>query len=166
MMQSVELRTPWESLMLRALTTEDAGAYHELVQADAGHLTRLGNYTDLVGMSLPQIVDQLAQPSESPLAFGIYEDGRLSGTIELVPVEPPKYGLGYWLAERACGRGLATVACNTVVTYAREHLNATDVFAGVTHGNDRSVAVLHRCGFEAIRRFDDYTRFHRHLFQV
>lgn len=154
----MEIRTAREGLVLKALT--DAGEYYELVQANAGHLTRLGDYTELVAKTLPEIVEHLARTS---LAFGIRENGALCGAVELLPVEPPKYGLGYWLAENACGRGLATLSCEAVISYARESLEATDVFAGVSHGNDSSAAVLQRAGFKPVRRFDDYTRFHRHL---
>jgi len=38
-------------------------------------------------------------------------------------------------------------------------LGATDVFAGVRHGNVRSVAVLRRAGFVESVHFDHYTRF-------
>jgi len=39
-------------------------------------------------------------------------------------------------------------------------LGATDMFAGVTHGNTKSVGVLTRTGFEVSERFDDYDRYH------
>lgn len=39
----------------------------------------------------------------------------------------------------------------------------TDIFAGVTHGNHRSVNLLQRLGFRAVAEFETYTRFHRWL---
>lgn len=39
----------------------------------------------------------------------------------------------------------------------------TDVFAGVSHGNERSVALLHRLDFAVVADFDTYRRFHRAL---
>lgn len=50
--------------------------------------------------------------------------------IDLVPVDPPKYGIGYWLGETHTGRGLATAACQEVLELARDQLAATDLFAG------------------------------------
>ena len=38
-------------------------------------------------------------------------------------------------------------------------LGATDVFAGVTHGNAVSVAVLLRVGFEGVASFPEYDRY-------
>lgn len=42
-------------------------------------------------------------------------------------------------------------------------LAATDIYAGVTHGNDKSAALLERVGFRFPQRFEDYTRYHLHL---
>jgi len=77
-----------------------------------------------------------------------------------VPVDPPRYGLGYWLAEDATGHGYATAAVRALLDHART-LQATDVLAGVTHGNDRSVALLRRLGFARVAEFDSYDRYHR-----
>jgi RimJ/RimL family protein N-acetyltransferase len=38
-------------------------------------------------------------------------------------------------------------------------LRATDIFAGVTHGNDKSVAVLRRLGFARVSSFQRYDRY-------
>ncbi len=64
----------------------------------------------------------------------------LIGRVDLVPVDPPSYVIGYWLGEESTGRGYATAACRAVIDYAQQFLLASDIFAGVTHGNKRSVA--------------------------
>jgi ribosomal-protein-serine acetyltransferase len=86
--------------------------------------------------------------------------GSLIGRADLVPVDPPRYGLGYWLGEEATGHGYATAAVRALLDHARS-LGATDVLAGVTHGNDRSVALLRRLGFARVAEFDAYDRYHR-----
>lgn len=85
------------------------------------------------------------------------------GRAALNPVAPPRYGCGYLLAESACGRGLATLAVRRLVMHARTTPMATDVFAGVTHGNDASVAVLRRAGFVQVASFDNHARYHLRL---
>jgi RimJ/RimL family protein N-acetyltransferase len=82
------------------------------------------------------------------------------GRAELVAVDPPKYGLGYLLDMNECGRGVATEAVRSLVEYAFDSLGATDVFAGVTHGNERSVTLLQRLGFDRVAQFESYDRFH------
>jgi ribosomal-protein-serine acetyltransferase len=42
-------------------------------------------------------------------------------------------------------------------------VGATDVYAGVTHGNGKSGAVLTRLGFKVAEVFETYTRYHRAL---
>lgn len=50
-----------------------------------------------------------------------------------------------------------------LLDHARDGLGATDVFAGVTHGNTPSVALLRRLGFDVAADLDGYTRFHLSL---
>jgi RimJ/RimL family protein N-acetyltransferase len=94
------------------------------------------------------------------LRFGIRLEGELIGRIDLVPVDPPRYAIGYWLGRNATGKGYATAAAAALIGFAREQLAATDIFAGVTKGNAKSVAVLERLGFQAVAEFESYIRYH------
>lgn len=78
-------------------------------------------------------------------------------------VDPPRFGLRYLVAESACGRGIATLAVASVLEHATINLRATDVFAGVTHGNISSAAVLERNAFRLTTSFETYDRYHRRL---
>jgi len=64
------------------------------------------------------------------------------------------------LAESACGCGIASLAVCAVARHAATALGATDIFAGVTHGNSASAAVLHRAGFTRTDSLDTYDRYH------
>ncbi|MDQ3095166.1 MAG: GNAT family N-acetyltransferase [Actinomycetota bacterium] len=160
-MRQIETLVP--ELRLRTLLASDAGAYHSLVQANAKHLTRFGDYQDEVAASEREIAAALADEQSPPLRYGIVLASELIGRVDLVPVEPPKYGLGFWLSQPVTGRGYATAAVAALITHAARSLGATEVFAGVTHGNDKSVALLQRVGFEAVANFDDYRRYHLSL---
>jgi RimJ/RimL family protein N-acetyltransferase len=159
---TVELATDRAGLVVRALRPADATAVHALLHADRAHLTRNGDFTDEVDVSEAILRERFDQDPARPLAFGVVEHERLVGTVTLVPVEPPRYGLGYWLAEDATGRGVGTAAVSAVLRHAAD-IGATDVFAGVTHGNAASIALLHRTGFEHVADFETYARFHRGL---
>ncbi|UXN74750.1 GNAT family N-acetyltransferase [Devosia sp. A8/3-2] len=111
-------------------------------------------------MSYEELEAELAIGDHSNLRFGLLLKGELIGRIDLVPVDPPKYGLGYWLAEKATGKGYATAALQALIGFARSDLNATDIYAGVTRGNLRSEALLERAGFLPVADFDSYRRFH------
>lgn len=156
---SAVLSTDLPDLRLRELRAADAAGYHALVQKNAGHLTRLGDYRDEVATGVDDLTAQFSVPAEVPVRFGVELDGRLVGRVDLVPVDPPRYGLGYWLAEEVTGRGLATAAVAALLEHARK-LGATDVFAGVTHGNTPSEALLRRLGFAVVADFENYSRFH------
>jgi RimJ/RimL family protein N-acetyltransferase len=146
-------------LWLRELRPVDAAGYHALVQDNAGHLTRLGDYRDEVAAGADDFAAQFSESAGVPLRFAIEFDGRLVGRVDLLAVDPPRYGLGYWLAEDATGKGLATTAVAAVLDHARG-LGATDVFAGVTYGNVRSEALLRRLAFAVVADLGTYRRFH------
>lgn len=158
------LGTAVAGLELRPLVPVDADGYHALVQQNREHLTAQGDYADEVAASVDDVRLQLAQAAgDPPLAFGIWWDDTLIGRCDLVPVDPPRYGLGYWISASNQGRGLASAAVGALLDHAQTRCGATDVFAGVTHGNERSVALLRRLGFVEAAAFERYTRFRRRL---
>lgn len=72
--------------------------------------------------------------------------GEIVGRVNLVDVQDGSAELGYRIAERAAGRGLATTAvteiCDHAVAYGLRTLSAA-----TTHDNAGSRAVLTRTGF-------------------
>src|SRR5688500_7238439 len=100
------LPTSIPDLELRPLDPSEAGALHALIEANREHLTAHGDYTELVATDLAQLTLELIV--ESDLRLGVYLKGHLIGQVDLVAVDPPRYGLGYWLAANATGRGFAT----------------------------------------------------------
>jgi ribosomal-protein-serine acetyltransferase len=144
-------------LELRTLVPNDASPYLAALQANASHLTKLGDYVDEVRIGLDELAVALAVPDL--MRFGVWLDDALIGCVHVVPVNPPSFGFGYWIAAAHEGRGLMFAACRAALDFARRELCAVEVFAGVTHDNERSVRLLHRLGFEEIVDFDRYTRF-------
>jgi RimJ/RimL family protein N-acetyltransferase len=152
------IATRLNGVWLDPMTSADAADLVRLYRQNVEHLTRYGDYKEHVQATEADVREQLSD-LDSRLCWKIIVDGRFVGRVELVAVDPPKYGLGYLLDKNECGRGVATEAVRSLVEYAFDSLGATDVFAGVTHGNDRSVALLHRLGFDRVARFDDYDRY-------
>jgi ribosomal-protein-serine acetyltransferase len=150
-----EILTDLPGITLRPLT--DADAYHALVTDNRAHLTQHGDYTDETTKTLDMVRADLAVLND--LRFGIHHDGTLIGRIDLIAAEPPRYSIGYWLSAPSTGNGYATAAGQSIVDLAIR-LGATDIYAGVTHGNTKSAAVLDRLGFTAVIEFDTYTRYH------
>jgi len=155
------LTTSLPDVTLHELTPLDAPKLFQLVQANKAHLTAHGDYAEQVAARVEDIAGELALEPQRHRRFGILSGDDLVGRVDLLGVEPPRYGLGYWVAASHVGRGIATAAVQRVVDFAFAQCRATDIFAGVTHGNERSVKLLQRLDFRAIERFESYTRFHR-----
>ena len=157
------IRTEISALAVYTLNNSHALDLHNLIQENRAHLTAHGDYTDLVAASPEALEGQLIEGTDHNLRFGIFLHQKLIGRIDLVPVTPPRYGLGYWLAQHSTGKGYATAALRALLDFAATELQATDIYAGVTKGNLRSEAVLQRAGFLPAESFEKYTRFHRRL---
>lgn len=157
------LELTFDGGLLRRLTAADADAYYDTVQANRGHLTALGDYLDEVAASANDFRERFANDSNPSLLMGIWRNDVLAGHVALIHREPPTWGLGYWLALEATGRGVATAAVGTILAFGHRELGVEEVLAGVTHGNDKSIAVLERLGFEPVADFDTYTRFGKTL---
>ena len=88
-------------------------------------------------------------------AFHIWSDvagagERIEGAIRLSPVRGGAASsgrLGYWVADRAAGRGLATRAVEAVAAFAFERLRLARVEAAYVPGNAASARILEKAGF-------------------
>ncbi|MFF5506192.1 GNAT family N-acetyltransferase [Streptomyces roseolus] len=158
-----ELATRVPGLTLCVLTAGRADEYFALIDRNRAHLTQHGDYEALAASDYETAHAELLQDPSPSLRCGVLLHGALVGRVDLVAVDPPKYSLGYWLDHAATGQGYATAACRALIEYGATVWGATDVFAGVTHGNAKSGAVLTRLGFEVAEVFETYTRYHRAL---
>ncbi|MHA7957423.1 GNAT family N-acetyltransferase [Streptomyces sp. L500] len=73
--------------------------------------------------------------------------GRLIGRVNLVDVERGTAELGYRIAERAAGRGVATAAVTALCRLAATTYGLTSLTAHTTLDNPASRTVLERNGF-------------------
>ncbi|MFI1189852.1 GNAT family N-acetyltransferase [Streptomyces californicus] len=77
-------------------------------------------------------------------------DGGVLGRINLVGVRDGSAELGYRMAEKAAGRGLATWAVQQICVLAVREYGLTALRAETTLDNTGSRAVLARTGFEPL----------------
>ena len=158
-----DLATSVAGLVLRELTEADADEYHDMLDRNRDHIARFGDHQDERRASRQGVCGYLENQPGTKTRYGIRLEGTLIGRADLDPVDPPRYSLGYWLDEWYTGRGYATAACSALIEYARTELCATEVFAGVAHGNEKSVAVLERLGFRPAAELETYTRYRLQL---
>lgn len=74
-------------------------------------------------------------------------DGEILGRVNLVDVADGSAELGFRIAEKAAGRGLATAAVREVLTLAAETYDLTTLRASAATRNIGSRTVLTRTGF-------------------
>ncbi|MEV6575388.1 GNAT family N-acetyltransferase [Streptomyces sp. NPDC051577] len=93
--------------------------------------------------------DLLAEQETGACHFHVLIDaaGEVLGRINLVDVAEGGAELGYRIAERAAGRGLATSAVRDVSALAAHRYGLTALRAATTLDNGASRAVLARTGF-------------------
>lgn len=89
------LPTELPEIELRALTAADAEAYHALAQGSRDHLTHFGDYGELVAADLDEIRRELSDSKERNVRMGIRRGDELLGRVDLNPVEPGAFVLGY-----------------------------------------------------------------------
>lgn len=79
------------------------------------------------------------------------DQGELLGAASLREVDHRRRRalIGYWLAVEARRRGAATEAVGALSTWGLDVLDLDEVYADVLLGNEASMRVLERCGYEA-----------------
>jgi ribosomal-protein-alanine N-acetyltransferase len=82
------------------------------------------------------------------------DDGTVVGRVNLVDVEDGSAELGYRIAERAAGGGLATSAVDEVCRRAADEYGLVELHARTTTDNVGSQIVLKRTGFAAVREIE------------
>jgi ribosomal-protein-alanine N-acetyltransferase len=78
------------------------------------------------------------------------ESGAVVGRVNLVDIENGAAELGYRIAEKAAGKGLATAAVRAIVGLAASEYGLTTLRAGTSPANRASQLVLERAGFRRV----------------
>ncbi|MGI5341518.1 GNAT family N-acetyltransferase [Streptomyces sp. CA-181903] len=163
----IEPRTVAPGVVLRLATLDDAGGLARAYSENRDHLrpwephrapefftaegqtARLGELTELrrEGRMVPWVLDDEREGivgivNLSNIVRGAFQSGSL----------------GYWVAARRAGRGLATAAVTAVCRTAADELGMHRVEAGTVIANTASQRVLAKCGFERIGTARNYLR--------
>lgn len=85
----------------------------------------------------------------------VADDAAVIGRFNLVDVADGSAELGYRVAERVTGRGVATDGVRRVCALARERYGLRRLVASTDAGNAASLAVLRATGFTPVRQTDD-----------
>lgn len=134
-----------------------ADVYADVVASNEDHLSLAAADR---GKSAAEHARDFESYGNRNIMFAVMAAGRLVGRVDLNPVDPPKYTIGYWVDREHTGQRIATTAVDLAVRHARSVLGATDVYAGVVPVNAASIRVLEHNGFVRVAELDGYDRYH------
>jgi ribosomal-protein-serine acetyltransferase len=125
----------------------------ELIEANRPHLRAWMNWVDQrrtqvdVATYVATGLKQFAL--NQGLYIGIWEQGKLCGMINCVPMDWPNKAtyLEYWLAASYQGKGIMTASCRTVIDYAFGTVDLHRLTIRCAAENRRSRRVPERLGF-------------------
>lgn len=145
---------PTERFVLRPLRPEDAAELHRLVNdwEVAKSLARVPfpYPRELADEWIASTAARIAAGSAYHLAIAHPEDagGAMLGCVGLT-LQPGERSaeLGYWVARRHWGQGIAAEAAGRLARWALANLDLDRITASALVDNDRSAAVLARIGF-------------------
>lgn len=95
---------------------------------------------------------RLAEQEAGECRFHVLVDdsGAVVGRVNLVDIEDGSAELGYRIAEKAAGKGLASAAARAIVALAASEYGLTMLRAGTSVRNVASQRVLERAGFRLV----------------
>ena len=88
--------------------------------------------------------------------FMIFQDKKMIGGIGLSEFNNKSCQVGYWLGKQYWGNGFATEALKSILDFGFDHLNLEKIYAAYKNGNQGSIRVLTKCGFEYSRKKYEY----------
>jgi [ribosomal protein S5]-alanine N-acetyltransferase len=137
--------------VIRPFTADDAGELAALLVENRGFLAPFEPDRGEGFYTLEGQLERLER--EDKHAFAILDGEQIAGTVtlsNLVRGPHESANLGYWVAERLNGRGLATKAVGELLPIAFGQLGLHRLEAGTLVDNHASRRVLEKNGFEEI----------------
>jgi ribosomal-protein-serine acetyltransferase len=154
------LTTSNPDVELRELKEADADAFFDVVQQNRTWLTRYGDYQDLIKMTSKDIAVEFSNKDEKgPFRMGIWHDNKLVGRVDISPVAPETYNLGYWISEGYSRRGYVTSSCRAIMDYVSLNRTVREYWAGIRNVNFESIAILENLGFSLYEQLPERRRY-------
>lgn len=138
-------------MIVRPLTSQDAGELSALVVENRAFLAPFEPPRDKSYFTIEGQREWIE--NDGLQAFAIIADDRIAGTVMLSNLVYGPFqsaNLGYWVAERLNGRGLASRAVGDLVGIAFGEFGLHRLEAGTLVDNVASQRVLEKNGFERI----------------
>ena len=155
---SLEITSSDRQLVLKQYTPEDADEAFALIDRNRGHLSQFDDETATKYPTLDSFRESIVSPKNPKrLRFAIRnKDGVLVGSINITPDENnlQRGEVGYYLGDEFQKKGYTKQAVELLTDYAFGHLGYQSLYGEVTEGNDVSIKVLERAGYQETKRQD------------
>ena len=153
------------NIYLRALEPEDLAIVHriendELLWELSTTLTPYSKFT--IKEYLENAHRDIYEVKQLRLVICKKEDDAVLGMIDLFDYDPKnqRAGVGILVLEESeRGRGYGTEALQLMIKYSFAHLDMHQLYANILEGNDRSIQLFKKQGFEEVGVKKDWKRF-------
>lgn len=153
-----------EQLFLRALEPEDLDFVHDIENDE--HLwelsTTLTPYSRcIIKEYLENAHRDIYEVKQLRLAICRNTTQEILGMIDLFDYDPKhrRAGVGILISSNAeRGRGYGAEALKLITTYSFTHLDIHQLYANILEGNDRSIKLFTKMGFERVGILRDWRR--------
>ena len=88
--------------------------------------------------------------------FMIFQDKKMIGGVGLSGFNNKSCQVGYWLGKKYWGNGFATEALKSILDFGFDQLSLEKIYAAYKIGNEGSIRVLNKSGFEYSRKKYEY----------
>ncbi|ASZ10311.1 GNAT family N-acetyltransferase [Chitinophaga pendula] len=141
-----------DTIQLRQLQPEDAAPIYRLIDSSRKSLRKYLPWVDYNtneehSLRFIQLMERKAEEQDA-IAFGMWSDGVLCGVIDLHDWDHllQKAEIGYWVGEAHRGKGIATLCCKALISFAFRKLRLNKVEIRFALQNDRSAQIPIRLG--------------------
>ena len=145
-----------DNMALRELTAADAPLLFAAIERDRAHFDRWLRWTPELRSEADAAALIAELPPKGGFHLGLFVDGDLEGGVICWKIHPHHRAaeVGYWLAEAAQGKGLATRAVGAMVDHLFREREVHRIEMLTAEANLRSRGVCERLGFrlESARR--------------
>ena len=145
-MKLLKIRTENPNVFLKQFSVRDSPHIFFLINKSRKHLSQNGDVTAGKYKAIEDVSNSIRFPSNSEkLRFGIWDNKKLVGSINLTPNNKDSAEIGYYLGAGHTGFGYATIATKALIDYSFA-TGYKSLSAKVVEENYTSTRVLKRAG--------------------
>ena len=149
------------NLMLKAVSTEDADAFLKIITENQNHFQNF-DFIAPAFKTLPEVIATISnlqsdQKNCARVSYGLWKNNSLLGlfTINKIDWATRVANVGFWLAEKYTGQGVAYFALQALINCCKDTLKLNSLTAHTATSNTRTQNLLEKSGFKKTELLKD-----------